>query len=119
MLPEHNFLQQASKKAYFGHFMRILKIYSGIQPTDEKIIAAIKAKTSTWNKISELLIKPYENICFKELGSYDNVPTPITQEYNVQRNTNLNPLPQNNTDIRDIQEGELFPHNDKKPPEKI
>jgi hypothetical protein len=32
--------------------MRILKIYSGIQPTDEKIIAAIKSKTNMWNKIS-------------------------------------------------------------------
>lgn len=45
--------------------MRILKIYSGIQPTDESIIACIKAKTVAWNKISDLLIKPYENICFK------------------------------------------------------
>ena len=50
--------------------MRILKIYSGIQPTDESIIACIKAKTVAWNKISDLLIKPYEGICFKELGSY-------------------------------------------------
>ena len=50
--------------------MRILKIYSGIQPTDENIIAAIKSKTVVWNKISDLLIKPYETICFKELGSY-------------------------------------------------
>jgi len=31
---EENFLEQAKSKAYFGHFMRILKIYSGIQPTD-------------------------------------------------------------------------------------
>ena len=59
MFPEDNFLNMAKKKPYFGHFMRILKIYSGIQPTDEAIIAAIKAKTNIWNKISELLIKPY------------------------------------------------------------
>lgn len=63
--PENNFLAEVKKKPYVGHFMRILKIYSGIQPTDEAIIAAIKAKTTTWNKISELLIKPYEAVCFK------------------------------------------------------
>lgn len=59
MFPENNFMKNASKKPYFGHFMRILKIYSGIQPTDEQIILAIKSKTQIWNKISELLIKPY------------------------------------------------------------
>lgn len=52
LFKEEAFLDQAKSKAYFGHFMRILKIYSGIQPTDERIISAIKAKTSTWNKIS-------------------------------------------------------------------
>jgi hypothetical protein len=52
LFPEQNLLAQLKKKAYFGHFMRILKIYSGIQPTDENIIAAIKAKTIVWNKIS-------------------------------------------------------------------
>ena len=70
LFPENNLLAQVKRKGYFGHFMRILKIYSGIQPTDENIIAAIKSKTVVWNKISDLLIKPYETICFKELGSY-------------------------------------------------
>lgn len=32
-------------KKYFGHFMRILKIYSGIQTTEQVIIDSIKAKT--------------------------------------------------------------------------
>lgn len=49
---EQKFLDEAKSKSYFGHFMRILKIYSGIQPTDEKIITAIKSKTNIWNKIS-------------------------------------------------------------------
>jgi hypothetical protein len=83
MLPEKTFLQEAKRKAYIGHFMRILRIYSGIQPTDEQIIAAIKAKTAIWNKISELLIKPYEAIYYKDLGSYENVPTPVTQEFTI------------------------------------
>lgn len=39
--------------------MRILKIYSGIQTTEENIINSIKAKTEVWNKISIYLIKPY------------------------------------------------------------
>ncbi len=62
------------RKMYFGHFMRILKIYSGIQTTEEGIINAIKAKTDVWNKVSSCLIKPYETICFKELGTYENIP---------------------------------------------
>ncbi len=74
MYPEERFYDNIKKKPNFGHFMRILKIYSGIQPTEEKIISAIKSKTTIWSKISEILIKPYENICFKELGSYENVP---------------------------------------------
>jgi hypothetical protein len=53
--------------------MRILKIYSGIQTTEEAIINAIKSKTEVWNKISAHLIKPYEAISFKELGSYDGI----------------------------------------------
>lgn len=54
--------------------MRILKIYSGIQTTEESIITAIKAKTEAWNKTASCLIKPYETICFKELGTYENIP---------------------------------------------
>lgn len=103
LFPEQNFLALASKKPYFGHFMRILRIYSGIKPTEDSIIDAIKAKTSIWNKVSELLIKPYESISFKELGSYDNVPTPLTQDFTIQRQATLSPLPQNSTTIQEIQ----------------
>ena len=35
--------------------MRILKIYSGIQPTDEKIIAAIKSKTNITKQLFFIL----------------------------------------------------------------
>lgn len=90
--------------------MRILKIYSGIQPTDERIIAAIKAKTHTWNKISEILIKPYEAICFKELGSYENVPNPVYQEFTVKKENNiLTPVGHNNLTISEIEKEEHFP----------
>ena len=45
MFSSDQMFQQAKKKPYFGHFMRILKIYSGIQTLDEEIVNAIKAKT--------------------------------------------------------------------------
>lgn len=80
--------------------MRILRIYSGIKPTEDSIIDAIKAKTNIWNKVSEFLIKPYEGISFKELGSYENVPTPIIQDFSIQRQASLSPLPQNSTTIQ-------------------
>jgi len=52
MFQEDKFMEEASKKGYFGHFMRILKIYSGLEQTDKEIIAAIKDKTNLWNKVS-------------------------------------------------------------------
>jgi hypothetical protein len=70
---EGKIFEGLKKKKCFGHFMRILKIYSGIQTTEEAIINAIKSKTEVWNKISTHLIKPYEAISFKELGSYDGI----------------------------------------------
>jgi hypothetical protein len=66
--------------------MRILKIYSGIQTLDEDIVAAIKAKTEMWNKITKVLIVPYENIYEKKLGTYENVTEPIHQEFKVGKN---------------------------------
>ncbi len=59
--------------------MRILKIYSGIQTDDKKVVDCIKAKTDLWNKISQTLIKPHENICFKELGTHEQIPMPVYQ----------------------------------------
>lgn len=45
MFSTEQLFKEGKKKAYFGHFMRILKIYSGIQTLDEEIVNAIKAKT--------------------------------------------------------------------------
>lgn len=77
---------EARKKGYFGHFMRILKIYSGIQTTDEQIVAAIKSKGETWNKISKMLIKPYEAVCYKDLGSYTDTPEPTPLDFTIKKN---------------------------------
>lgn len=96
LFPEEHFYDNIKRKAYFGHFMRILKIYSGIQPTDEAIISAIKSKTVIWNKISDLLIKPYEAICFKELGSYENVPNPQVQEFLVKKGNSFQDIGKGN-----------------------
>jgi hypothetical protein len=39
--------------------MKIMKIYSGIQTTDEDIINSIKNRSEVWNRISRLILKPY------------------------------------------------------------
>lgn len=62
------------RKPYFGHLMKIMKIYSGIQTTDEEIVNAIKSRSEIWNKISRFILKPYETTNFKELGKYENIP---------------------------------------------
>ncbi len=54
--------------------MKIMKIYSGIQTTDDDIINSIKSKSDIWNKISRLILKPYEAIAMKELSTYENIP---------------------------------------------
>ena len=90
--------------------MRILKIYSGIQPTDEAIIAAIKAKTVTWNKISDLLIKPYEAVCFKEIGKYENIPPPPTQQFTITNSASSpSSQPQDKSAIEEINKEEAYP----------
>lgn len=33
------------RKGYFGHLMKIMKIYSGIQTTDEDIVNSIRSKS--------------------------------------------------------------------------
>jgi hypothetical protein len=62
------------RKGFFGHLMKIMKIYSGIQTTDDDIINSIKSKSDIWNKISRLILKPYEAISMKELSTYENIP---------------------------------------------
>ena len=68
--------KKLKKKGFFGIFIKIIKIYSTIQTTDNEIRNAISEKKETWNKIHKYLIKPYENIVKEELGTLNNVPIP-------------------------------------------
>jgi hypothetical protein len=45
--------------------MRIIKIYSNIQTTNENIIHAIRDNSELWGKVAKDIIKPYEDICSK------------------------------------------------------
>lgn len=76
-----NMFREGRKKPYFGHFMRILKIYSGIQNVEESIVEVIKTKSDLWNKIAKHLMNPYESINEKKLGTYEDVPEPKYQEF--------------------------------------
>lgn len=67
-----------------------------------------------------MLIKPYENICFKELGSYDNAPAAPYQEFIVREAPTPQKGPQNPSAIEEINLEEQFPkssggstHSDK------
>ena len=62
MLGAENMFTEGRKKPYFGHFMRILKIYSGIQTVEESIVGVIKTKSELWNKVVKNLITPYEAV---------------------------------------------------------
>ena len=93
-------------------FSNYLRLYWKMQQltTDEAIIAAIKAKTVTWNKISDLLIKPYEAVCFKEIGTYDNIPPPPTQEFTITNSASSpSSQPQDKSAIEEINKEEAYP----------
>ena len=50
--------------------------------------------------MSELLIKPYEAVYLKEIGTYENVPAPPTQEFIVNnRNSPSSAVPEDTSAI--------------------
>jgi len=81
------------RKGFFGYLMKIMKIYSGIQTTDDDIINAIKGKSEIWNKISRLILKPYESIAMKELSTHEGIPEITPNDFTVKTiigsNTNI------------------------------
>lgn len=100
--PLEKLFEEGKKKSYFGHFMRILKIYSGIQTEDQGIIQAIRSKSELWTKISKHLIVPFENIYEKKLGTYEQVPEPVYQEFKVDKNLKIKTNPMKNSTIEQI-----------------
>jgi hypothetical protein len=89
LFPIDRLFEEGRKKLYFGHFMRILKIYSGIQTEDQAIVQAIRGKSELWGKISKHLITPYESIYEKKLGTYEMVAEPVYQEFSVVNNSKI------------------------------
>jgi hypothetical protein len=51
MFREEKFMEEASKKGYFGHFMKIVKIYAKMEHTDLEISAVFRRKAALWNRI--------------------------------------------------------------------
>lgn len=64
--------------------MKIVKVYSKIQTNDEEINEAIMKRAVLWDKFSANLMRPYEAICFKQLGSYEGLPDQTPNEYTVR-----------------------------------
>lgn len=66
-------------EGYFAYLMRIIKIYSKIQTNDEEVNKSIQDRSAIWEDFSNNILKPYEALCFKDLGSYESLPekTPV------------------------------------------
>jgi hypothetical protein len=64
--------------------MRIIKIYSKIQTNDEEINKSIVARSGIWEQFSAFILQPFEALCFKDLGSYENLPERIPVEYTIK-----------------------------------
>lgn len=93
--------QQLKGKGYFGHLMRIIKIYSSIQTTDEKIIRVIRENSDLWAKVTKEVIKLHEDISFKALGTYD-LPNynPVTIEFKIKQTSGtMMPHPRPRNDV--------------------
>lgn len=59
LFPGQDCLEKAKKKGYFGVLIRIIKNYSSIVTTNNKIKDSITMKTEIWNKMSKKVLKPY------------------------------------------------------------
>jgi hypothetical protein len=53
--------------------MKIVKVYSKIQTNDEEVNGAIMQRATLWDKFSNSLMRPYEALCFKDLGTYEGI----------------------------------------------
>ena len=69
---------------WFSHLMKIIKIYSKIQTNDEEINQAIMAKATLWSAFNEHLMRPYDAISFRDLGSYEGSNDKSPMEYSVR-----------------------------------
>lgn len=99
----HDKFQQLKGKGFFGHLMRIIKIYSSIQTTDEQIIRVIRENSDLWAKVTKEVIKLHEEISFKALGTYD-LPNynPQTIEFKVKQTSGtVMPHPRPRNDLLD------------------
>lgn len=76
--------QSIIKPGWFSYIMKIIKVYSKIQTNDEEINSAIIQRATLWEKFSSLLMRPYEAICFKDLGSYEGLPEKAPTECSVR-----------------------------------
>ena len=68
----------------FGCLMRIIKIYSKIQTSDEEINTSIVKRSQMWEKFSNHILKPYESMSMKDLGTYelqDSEPVEYSVKY--------------------------------------
>jgi hypothetical protein len=46
-------------QGYFGHLIRMIKIYSTIQTNDEEINRCIMERAELWEKFSLNILRPY------------------------------------------------------------
>lgn len=65
--------------------MKIVKVYSKIQTNDEAINEAIMQRATLWEKFSTCLMRPYEALSFKDLGSYEGLPARLPVEYTIRQ----------------------------------
>lgn len=80
---------------YYGHLMRIIKIYSSIQTINESIIQTIKNYTELWKEVANNVMKPYDESCSKDLGSYQIELPQSTVEYKIRQMSFIAPQPKN------------------------
>lgn len=86
--------QQAShhKKGFFGHMFKIVKIYSKDAIAVPEIQAVINKYADQWKEFVLTTIKPYEDTCAKDLGSYDVQVELKPIEYRIKQTACIAPL---------------------------
>jgi hypothetical protein len=92
--------KELKRMGFYGHLMKIIKIYSSIQTINENIIQTIKNYKLLWTKVAIDIIKPYDECCLKDLGSYQIEVIQVPVEYKIRQMSFI--TPQSKTAITEI-----------------
>lgn len=94
-------------KDYFGYLIKIIKNYSKIQTSNNRIYEVIERNKDLWGRVANGIIKAYTEVTQKELGTYE-IPEPKPVEYTETRTMTSSSHPAVMVNLNIDDEGKTF-----------